>query len=82
MCEWNNTKLLITQYANFYVDSCIYDFVKMLNENGYRTIASCCGHNKQPSSIAFEDGDGEEKEIRIMSFKQARKIDDLFSPIN
>ena len=53
----------------------------MLNDNGYSTIASCCGHSKQPSSIAFLLN-GEEKEMRIMTFKQARIVDKLFPPIN
>jgi tRNA(Phe) wybutosine-synthesizing methylase Tyw3 len=63
------------------IDSCIFDFVRMLNENDYRTIASCCGHGRQPASIIYEK-DGVQREIRIMTFEQARKIDKLFPAIH
>jgi len=60
------------------IDECIFDFVKLLNDNGYTTIASCCGHGKQPINIALKDG----REIRIIkNYKDARKVDKLFLPI-
>lgn len=49
-------------------DPCIAPIVKALNEadlpkvpskrnpDGIRTIASCCGHGKQPANIALADG--------------------------
>lgn len=66
------------------VDSCIYDFVKMLNDNGFKTVACCCGHGKRPASIMFIDPNDmfHYKEIMIMSFEQARALDKMFPPIN
>jgi len=56
MCEHGNTKTLIIKDKPVDIDSCIFSMVKMFNENGYETIASCCGHGKIPSSIALTDG--------------------------
>lgn len=78
MCKWGNTKILNIKGIDRDIDSCIYDLVKLLNKNYKTTIACCCGHGKQPSSIVFED----KSEIRIMSFEQARAVDKLFPPIN
>jgi hypothetical protein len=78
MCKWGNTKKLNIAGKDRDIDSCIYDLVKILNENYKPTIACCCGHGKQPSSIVFND----KSEIRIMTYKQARMIDKLFSAIN
>jgi len=65
------------------IDECIYDFVKLLNDNRYTTIASCCGHNRQPASIVLKENlECGGNEIRIMTFKQARKVDKLFPPIH
>ena len=90
MCEWGNTKVLKIKGVDRDVDSCIYDFVKLLNDNGYQTIASCCGHSKQPTSIMFITDEElpktinkeDVKEIRIMTYDQARLVDKLFPPIN
>ena len=78
MCEQGNTKLMLINGKHRNIDSCIYDLVKLLNENYKPTIACCCGHGKQPASIVFKD----KTEIRIMTFKQSRKVDKLFSPIS
>ena len=78
MCKWGNTKPLKIKGKIRDIDECIYDLVKLLNENYKTTVACCCGHGKQPASIIFEDN----TEMRIMSFKQARKVDKLFPPIN
>ena len=85
MCKWGND-IKIERHLNkngkpFYVDECIAPLIQVLNDNGFPTIASCCGHGKQPSSIIFKL-DGKEKEIRIMTFGQARKVDKVFPPIN
>jgi len=78
MCKWGNTKQLKINGRIRDIDSCIYDLVKLLNKKYKTTIACCCGHGNQPSSIIFDD----ETEIRIMTFKQARKVDKLFPKIN
>ena len=77
MCEHATSQLIINGRVRD-IDTCILDFVKMLNDNGYTTIASCCGHGKQPTTIALENG----QEIRIMTYEQAREVDKLFPPIN
>ena len=74
MCEWGNTKILKINSKDRSIDNCIYDLVKLLNENYKPTIACCCGHGKQPASIVFND----KSELRIMTFEQARKVDKLF----
>ena len=61
------------------IDSCIFELVRLLNENGYTTVACCCGHRKRPANIALKDG----REITLFKdFETARKIDKLFPPIN
>ncbi len=91
MCKWGNTKKLqVTIPAHLShtgvervdekdIDSCIYEFVKMLNDNGIITIASCCGHGKQPTNIALYDG---REVIVARNFDEARIIHKLFPPIN
>jgi hypothetical protein len=75
MCKWGKTKTLEINGKPRGIDSCIYEFVKMLNDNGYKTIASCCGHGKAPADIALVDG----REIIIArDFDEARKINELF----
>ncbi len=67
MCEWGNTvKMWVTIPANLShtgkdyrkfaeIDSCISGFVKMLNDAGIETVASCCGHGKQSPSITLRE---------------------------
>jgi len=43
-------------YCNRKVDECIRDIVTVINRYGiYRTISSCCGHNKYPRTIIVMD---------------------------
>lgn len=37
------------------IDSCLWELIKLMNENGIKTIGCCCGHFKEPSSIVLED---------------------------
>lgn len=78
MCKWGNTKPLKINGKLRDIDSCIFDLVKLLNENYKTTIACCCGHGKQPIRISFED----KSEIVILNYEQATKVSKLFSPIN
>jgi len=59
-------------------DYCLAPIIKALNEIGLKTIASCCGHLVRPASIILEDN----REILIMPYDIARKIDKLWPPIN
>lgn len=91
MCKWGDTismELTIPAHLSctgearrkvIDVDRCIAPLVEALNAVGMTTIASCCGHGKQPGSIVLEGG----REIRIMpDFESARAVDRLFPPIN
>lgn len=68
MCKWDTTTLVrVTVPAHLShtgkerikmagVDSCIAPIVKILNDNGILTDASCCGHGKMFGSIILADG--------------------------
>jgi len=43
-------------YTHVGVDPCIAPIIAALNDAECQTVASCCGHNHQPGSIALEDG--------------------------
>jgi len=61
------------------LDECIADLVIALNNAGFRTVASCCGHGKQPGSIILADG----RELLIMPTQDiARMVCELFPPIH
>lgn len=78
MCEWNNTVIIEIDGVPRDIDRCIAGVVRALNATGLRTVASCCGHGKQPGSIVLADG----REIRIFAkYEDARKVDKLFPSI-
>jgi hypothetical protein len=78
MCKWGITKKLFLNGRIRNIDSCIYNMVKMFNDNGYKTVACCCGHGKQPPRISLKDG----REILIFNFNTANKIAENYPPIN
>jgi len=39
-----------------HVDACIQLLVQGLNDAGFQTLNSCCGHGQRPGWIALEDG--------------------------
>lgn len=65
MCEWGDT---VETYcpAGFSgenkkriwvpVDRCIAPLVETLNDAGFHTVCSCCGHGKGPGRIDLDDG--------------------------
>ena len=56
------------------VDPCIAKLVQALNDAGFKTEASCCGHGNRPGSIPLEGG----KELVIMpDYESARKLDKI-----
>ncbi len=73
MCEWGYN-VRIEGHLNkwgkpFYVDECIASLIQVLNDNGFLTIASCCGHGKSFGNISLRNG----KELIIMpDFETAR----------
>jgi hypothetical protein len=78
MCKWGNTKQLLINGKTREIDSCIFDLVKMFNDNGLTTIACCCGHGKTPPIISLVDG----RQFLIFDFETAMKICKEFAPIN
>ena len=61
------------------VDPCIAPLVQTLNDGGYQTTASCCGHGRRPGIITLEDG----RELIVMpDLGTARRIDHLFPDIH
>lgn len=53
-------------------DPCIAPLVAGLNSAGLRTIASCCGHGRQPANIALSDG----REIIVArTHREARRVE-------
>ena len=62
------------------MDKEIKPIVDALNAAGIKTIASCDGHGFQPGSVII-DYNGVDKEIRLYTYEQARKIDKLFPKI-
>lgn len=56
------------------VDEEIRDLVKVLNENGFETVASCSGHSKMMGNIALRDG----RELMIIeNYEKARRIEKI-----
>lgn len=54
------------------IDGCIADLVRVLNENGYPTRASCCGHGDSLGNIVLVDG----RELLIVpDYETARRME-------
>ena len=61
------------------IDPCLKHLLHALNEGGFKTVASCCGHGHQPGNIVLADG----RELFIMpDFESSRHLNDLFRGIN
>lgn len=68
-------ELLTINGRSIEVDAEIADLVRVLNDNGFPTRASCSGHGYRPGSIVLQDG----RELIIArDFEEARKIGKLF----
>lgn len=80
MCErYKVFPLKLKNGKEVLIDSCIYDLVELLNNNGYETVACCCGHGIRPANIALKDG----REIIVArNYDEGRKIDKLFPPLS
>ena len=42
------------KYCPSEIDICLRLWIKGLNQNGIKTLASCCGHKKYPRTIVIE----------------------------
>lgn len=38
------------------VDACLAPLIQVLNDNGFPTLACCCGHGYHPGNIVLMDG--------------------------
>ena len=47
-------------------DPCIAPLVQALNDGGFQTVASCCGHGRRPGNIVLED----DRVITIETFEE------------
>ena len=57
------------------IDACLAPLVKVLNDNGFGTKASCCGHGHRPGTIILTDG----RELHIMpDYETGRFVDSMF----
>ena len=73
MCEWGKSKPVrlafmrdITGRCTVGVDECITSLVQALNNAGFETLGSCCGHGKIPASIILRvDGNSIEIKARV-----------------
>jgi len=54
------------------IDPCLNGIITALNKGGIKTIASCCGHGRQPGSIILEDG---RELIIVRDFETARMME-------
>lgn len=60
------------------VDPCIAPLVQALNDTGFHTRASCCGHGKQPGRITLWDG----RELFLAAdYETAQAVCAAFPPI-
>lgn len=56
-------------------DPCIQTLVQALNDGGFQTVNSCCGHGIRPGWVALEDG----RHILIATgHKMMREMDSKF----
>lgn len=57
------------------VDACVAPLVQALNDIGFLTTSSCCGHGRRPGIISLADG----RELIVMpDWETSRSIDHLF----
>lgn len=63
MCNFPNREKAMVTLAwddlgkpSVWCDPCLVHLVNSLNASEIKTVASCCGHGRQPGSIALKDG--------------------------
>ena len=80
MCEQGNEKeIKLTDGTVRSCDECIQPFVQMLNDFGWQTLNSCCGHGKRPTTVILKDG----REIHILpNWYEGRIVDGLYPPLH
>jgi hypothetical protein len=57
MCDFSKREqAMVTIRPGVHCDPCLVPLVRALYENGFPTVASCCGHGRQPANVALADG--------------------------
>lgn len=56
MCKWGDEIVMTITGKLVAIDRCIAPLVTALNEAGFATAASCCGHGRHPGNIVLADG--------------------------
>lgn len=57
MCDFSSREgAMVIVRPNVACDPCLVPLVRALYENGFPTVASCCGHGRQPANVALADG--------------------------
>lgn len=57
MCDYSKREqAMVIVRPGVWCDPCLVPLVRALYENGFPTVASCCGHGNQPPAVALADG--------------------------
>lgn len=57
MCDFSRREqAMVVVRPGVHCDPCLVPLVRALYEGGFPTVASCCGHGKQPATVALADG--------------------------
>lgn len=56
MCLKRSTVLRRIAGKNVRLDPCIVSLIQVLNDDGIRTLACCCGHDRYEPTVVATDG--------------------------
>lgn len=57
MCDFSKREAaMVVVRPGVHCDPCLVPLVRALYENGFPTVASCCGHGNQPANVVLADG--------------------------
>lgn len=80
MCDYDLPDEVIERDADgrptVFCDPCIAPWVRALNDYGYRTLASCCGHGRTKPIITYETPYGD-RHVVIDDSTHVEVFDDL-----
>ncbi len=59
MCKWDTHEIMLLNGKKRYIDSCLASVIREMNLTRIKTLASCCGHYKNPGIIRIQNGEDE-----------------------
>lgn len=62
----NKATIITASYKKAYVDDCIAETLQKLNNAGFETVASCCGHHTANPSVAFSSRTNLNKAVKYL----------------